>query len=77
MFTAIIVGLPSGSDLTTIVVRPVFNARLATVFAYMKEESRLEPEEIDSILLVRNGNGNYSPEVFKQWSAANGDFRGL
>lgn len=62
-----------GSNETFTLSREVDTDDPIEVAKYMMKEAGITNEEnVDTILLLRNGNS--SPEVVHHWSAKNGDF---
>lgn len=74
---AILFAMNIGSGETFSMSRAVDTDDLPTIFAHLKQEAHVSSENIDTILLVQNGENGQHPRVVKHWSAVNGNFEGL
>ena len=59
--------------------REIATDDLQTIFTHMKTEGNFSSDEIDSLILVRNGESgsrhfDNPPHVVKYWTSGNGDF---
>lgn len=73
-FTVLLVAL-SGAGETFTLSRATDSTNKRTLYRTMRKEARVSRDEMDSLLLFKNGKT--SPEVVGFWRAANGDFEGL
>jgi len=73
-YTALLIALGANHETFTI-SREVETDDLSTIYTYMQGEAQVDDDEVDTILLFKNGTE--SPDVVGFWRAANGDFSGL
>jgi hypothetical protein len=74
VYTVLLIDL-NGAGETFTLSRPTNSKSKRTLYRYMRKEAHVSKDEVDTILLFKNGPT--SPEVVGFWRAANGDFSGL
>lgn len=73
-YLAILFACDVGTTQTLSLSRNVSTDDCKEVFDYMCAESGMAPDNVDTILLVKNGSAHEPPVVHKFWTAANADF---
>jgi len=74
-YTAILFAT-DGTGETLTMSREVNSDDPAVIYPYLIAEAGITKDNVDTILLVRNGD-NSAPEVFRHWMAISGNFEGL
>jgi hypothetical protein len=75
-FTAILfAGDYLGSGETLTMSRTVKSDSKKTIYTLLKKEAKVDDDQVDTILVLRNGDDG--PEVFHHWRASNADFENL
>lgn len=86
MHTAVLFCVVGDGDDTFTISREVdedFIGDPQSLFDYMRDEAKVVSDEVDTILVMRNGGGDTDfeespgPKVVQHLTAGNGDFKGL